>query len=88
MKFIVMTLIVCALALMVYASPFEKPAKKPCIKDCGSDYKPVCGKATDAKNPTTFGNECVLDNYKCESGKVVELVVSDACPDKNAPVRL
>lgn len=53
----------------IYATPLEKPEVKACMKKCSADYKPICAKETSAKQPTTFGNQCVLDNYKCESGK-------------------
>lgn len=67
--FIIYFITVSALALIINASPLEKPKQNPCMKACTSDYTPICAQATDAKQPTTFGNQCVLDNYKCESGK-------------------
>lgn len=46
--------------------------KKPCLRECGDVYKPVCaGDGTGTSNKS-FGSECVLSNYNCEqdSGKI------------------
>ncbi|XP_063695743.1 enhancer of split M1 protein [Culicoides brevitarsis] len=86
MKLILLTLAVFAVAC-IYATPLDKPEVKACMKKCPSDYKPLCAKEASAKQPTTFGNSCVLENYKCESGKVLEVIKQDEC-DGNAPVRL
>lgn len=42
--------------------------KKPCIKECGEVYKPICAGDGTGKNNRSFGSECVLSNYNCESG--------------------
>lgn len=55
------------------ASAIANPAKgtnkkKPCLKDCGEDYKPVCGGDGSGKGNKSFGSKCVLENYNCEKG--------------------
>lgn len=42
--------------------------KKECIKDCGDLYKPICAGDGSQKDYKSFGSECVLANYNCESG--------------------
>lgn len=74
---------------MVVISAHASPAKgstkaalkkKPCLKDCGDEYKPVCAGDGTGKNNKSFGSECVLSNHNCEhdSGKALcnKLIVS------------
>ncbi|RZC42908.1 hypothetical protein BDFB_009870, partial [Asbolus verrucosus] len=43
--------------------------KKPCLKECDdAGYKPVCAGDGSGKNNKSFGSECVLSNYNCETG--------------------
>nr|CAI5834289.1 unnamed protein product [Callosobruchus analis] len=42
--------------------------KKDCITDCGDVYKPVCAGDGSGKGNKSFGSECVLNKYNCESG--------------------
>ncbi|CAH0553537.1 unnamed protein product [Brassicogethes aeneus] len=48
--------------------------KKPCLKECGDVYKPVCG-GDNASKPRSYGSECVLANFNCESGMIVLALV-------------
>lgn len=55
------------------ASALATPAKgtnkkKPCLKECGEEYKPVCGGDGSGKGNKSFGSKCVLENYNCEQG--------------------
>lgn len=61
--------IVAVLIASAYASPADdkKKFQKKSCGDCGDDYKPVCGE--EDKSIVTFGSECVLSKYNCESGK-------------------
>lgn len=65
-------LILVGLVAVTYGSPAKGSTKaslkkKPCMKDCGDNYKPVC--AGDGKDkPRSYGSECVLSNFNCESG--------------------
>ncbi|KAJ8934371.1 hypothetical protein NQ314_013412 [Rhamnusium bicolor] len=62
-----------ALLASVYGLPSKGSTKaslkkKPCLKECGDVYKPVCGGDGSGKGNKSFGSECVLANYNCESG--------------------
>lgn len=61
--------VVVAILASVYAVPAKaNNKKKPCLKDCGEDYKPVCGGDGSGKGNKSFGSKCVLENYNCEKG--------------------
>ncbi|CAH1972922.1 unnamed protein product [Acanthoscelides obtectus] len=54
--------------------------KKDCGTDCGEVYKPVCAGDGSGKNNKSFGNECVLNKYICESGNQLKIVSQGECP--------
>ncbi|XP_074033219.1 turripeptide Ici9.2-like isoform X1 [Leptinotarsa decemlineata] len=85
MKTTIVLLIVLVAVLAVQAGPSKgttKPAlkKKPCMKDCGTDYKPVCGGDGTGKGNKSFGSQCVLDNYNCENSQNLKVVSNGECP--------
>ncbi|VEN51323.1 unnamed protein product [Callosobruchus maculatus] len=54
--------------------------KKDCITDCGDVYKPVCAGDGSGKGNKSFGSECVLTKYNCESGNQLKVVSQGECP--------
>lgn len=61
------------MSVAILATSFASPAKgtnkkKQCLKECGEEYKPVCGGDGSGKGNKSFGNKCVLENYNCEQG--------------------
>ncbi|KAJ3666074.1 hypothetical protein Zmor_001529 [Zophobas morio] len=86
MKFAVVCFVVIA---VVVTSSYGLPAKgstkaalkkKPCLKECPDDYKPVCAGDGSGKNNKSFGSECVLSNYNCESGNNLKIQSQGECP--------
>ncbi|XP_019871505.1 turripeptide Pal9.2 [Aethina tumida] len=85
MKFsIVFCIFLVGLVAVTYGSPAKGSTKaslkkKPCMKDCGDNYKPVC--AGDGKDkPRSYGSECVLSNFNCESGNDYKIISQGECP--------
>ncbi|KAJ3627603.1 hypothetical protein MTP99_014967 [Tenebrio molitor] len=85
MKFTVVCLV---LIVAVVATTYGKPAKgstkaalkkKPCLEVCATDYQPVCAGDGTGKNKS-FGNECVLSNYNCETGNNLKVQSKGECP--------
>lgn len=68
LNFEIVAVVASSYALPAKGSTKAALKKKPCIKDCGDVYKPVCGGDGSGKNNKSFGSECVLSNYNCETG--------------------
>jgi hypothetical protein len=76
------------ISVAVVATTYGKPAKgstkaalkkKPCLEVCATDYQPVCAGDGTGKNKS-FGNECVLSNYNCETGNNLKVQSKGECP--------
>lgn len=62
----------CSFAVDAADKAKATPAK--CQTACPDLYEPICGgppgaTAASSVKPVTFGSTCVLNKYKCESGK-------------------
>lgn len=79
-QFIVVVLTLLATMLLNPTTALDKtklatPAK--CANACAAVYEPICGgnKAgadvgtSGTDKPVTFGSECVMNNYNCETDK-------------------
>ncbi|VEN51324.1 unnamed protein product [Callosobruchus maculatus] len=88
MKFALVLFFVLALVLHAALSMPSKGStkaalnktKKDCITDCGDVYKPVCAGDGSGKGNKSFGSECVLTKYNCESGNQLKVVSQGECP--------
>ncbi|CAH1972920.1 unnamed protein product [Acanthoscelides obtectus] len=87
MKFALVLFVVLALTLESMCMPSKgstkaalNKTKKDCGTDCGEVYKPVCAGDGSGKNNKSFGNECVLNKYICESGNQLKIVSQGECP--------
>uniref|UniRef100_A0A8D8QXC3 Kazal-like domain-containing protein n=1 Tax=Cacopsylla melanoneura TaxID=428564 RepID=A0A8D8QXC3_9HEMI len=57
----------------------KKPPPK-CIEVCTTQYTPVCAHDESGNPPMSFGSECVMRKYNCESAKKYAKKSDGECP--------
>ncbi|XP_053977376.1 uncharacterized protein LOC128875644 [Hylaeus volcanicus] len=66
----------------VKAAKEAKKNKKDCLKECGTEYEPICVHDPNDANykPRTFGSQCALDVHNCEMGTKLAVKDKGKCP--------
>ncbi|KAL1461153.1 hypothetical protein WDU94_013081 [Cyamophila willieti] len=91
MKFTAFLVLAVCLAVIATVSAFpakngvnaQHNKKKPpvkCIEVCTTQYTPICAHDESGNPPMSFGNECVMRKYNCESAKKYAKKSDGECP--------